>query len=130
MKIKKIVFAVLGLLCVGFGTLGIVVPVLPTFPLYLLAAFLFANSSEKLHYWFVHTGLYKKYLETYVQDRSMLLKTKIFIWASCTVITAIGFFISLKNGYTWVCVLLAIIWLAYSGYLTFGVKTLKEDAVI
>ena len=127
MGIKKIVFVTLGLICVGFGTLGIVVPVLPTFPLYLLATFLFANSSEKMHDWFTHTGLYKKYLESYVDNRSMLLRTKLVIWFSCTIITAIGFVMSLRGDLIWVCVLLAIIWIAYSGYLIFGVKTLKKD---
>ena len=34
-----------GLLAVGFGTLGIVLPILPTVPFYLLAAFCFARSN-------------------------------------------------------------------------------------
>jgi len=41
----------LGLLCVALGLIGIAVPLLPTTPLILLAAFCFARSSERLHHW-------------------------------------------------------------------------------
>ena len=41
----------LGLICVGLGLIGIIVPLLPTVPFMLLAAFCFARSSERLHNW-------------------------------------------------------------------------------
>lgn len=40
-----------GLLAMGLGVIGIVVPLLPTVPFMLLAAFCFARSSERLHAW-------------------------------------------------------------------------------
>ena len=33
----------------ALGTIGIALPILPTVPFYLLTAFCFANSSERLH---------------------------------------------------------------------------------
>ncbi|MGP3696647.1 YbaN family protein [Rhodobacter sp. NSM] len=42
-----------GLASVGFGVLGIFLPLLPTVPFLLLAAFCFARSSERLHGWLV-----------------------------------------------------------------------------
>ena len=50
-RAKRIVLIVVGFLCLALGGLGIVVPVLPTTPLVLFAAFAFANSSETLHQW-------------------------------------------------------------------------------
>jgi uncharacterized membrane protein YbaN (DUF454 family) len=47
----RIVWATLGLACVGLGMLGVVLPLLPTVPFMLLAAFCFARSSERLHNW-------------------------------------------------------------------------------
>ncbi|MRU15551.1 DUF454 domain-containing protein [Roseovarius sp. A21] len=47
----RIFWATLGLICVGLGMLGVILPLLPTVPFMLLAAFFFARSSERLHNW-------------------------------------------------------------------------------
>ncbi|SDX39538.1 hypothetical protein SAMN05444358_105133 [Ruegeria halocynthiae] len=44
-------WAGLGLLCVALAMIGIVLPLLPTVPFLLLAAFFFARSSSRLHNW-------------------------------------------------------------------------------
>ena len=69
MNIKKAFFVVLGCLSLGLGAVGAVLPILPTVPFLMLAAFCFAKSSEKLHNWFVSTKLYKKNLESFVQGK-------------------------------------------------------------
>ena len=65
----KIVWIVFGFLCLGLGTIGIVLPILPTVPFYMATLFCFAKSSKKLHEWFVGTNLYKKHLDSFVQKR-------------------------------------------------------------
>ncbi len=47
----RFLWAFLGLACVGLALVGVVLPLLPTVPFLLLAAFFFARSSERLHYW-------------------------------------------------------------------------------
>ena len=37
----KIVWIVLGFLCLGLGTIGIVLPILPTVPFYIIARYIF-----------------------------------------------------------------------------------------
>ena len=49
MGLKKIFWIVIGCIGVGIGAIGAVLPLLPSFPFLLLAAFSFARSSEKLH---------------------------------------------------------------------------------
>ena len=61
----KIFWMILGFLCLGFGTVGIVLPILPTVPFYMATLFCFAKSSERLHSWFLGTNLYKKHLDLY-----------------------------------------------------------------
>ncbi|WP_027256984.1 YbaN family protein [Leisingera aquimarina] len=54
----RFVYAGLGLFCVGLAVIGIVLPLLPTVPFLLLAAFFFANSSERLHTWIVDHNIF------------------------------------------------------------------------
>ena len=49
----RFLYAALGLLSLGLGVIGIVLPLLPTVPFLLLAAFFFAHSSERLHSWLI-----------------------------------------------------------------------------
>ncbi|GAA6209716.1 YbaN family protein [Cognatishimia sp. WU-CL00825] len=45
------IWLLLGLIALAFGLIGVVLPLLPTVPFLLLAAFFFARSSERLHNW-------------------------------------------------------------------------------
>ncbi len=47
----RFLYAGLGLFCVGLAIIGVVLPLLPTVPFLLLAAFFFARSSSRLHGW-------------------------------------------------------------------------------
>ena len=49
----RAVWLIAGLLSFGLGVVGIFLPLLPTVPLILLAAFCFARSSERLHAWLI-----------------------------------------------------------------------------
>lgn len=54
----KYLWTFLGLMCVGLALIGVVLPLLPTVPFLLLAAFFFAKSSERLHTWLVTHRLF------------------------------------------------------------------------
>ena len=51
MALKRGFFLVFGLCSLGLGLLGIVLPILPTVPFILLAAYCFARSSDRLYQW-------------------------------------------------------------------------------
>ena len=96
MKIKKYFFAAAGCISLALGCIGIVLPILPTVPFFLLTLFCFSQSSTRLHDWFTGTDLYKKNLESYVRKEGMQMKTKVSIVATVTLLMAIGF-ICMKN---------------------------------
>ena len=126
MQIKRIIFAALGLICFSLGTIGVFLPVLPTTPFYLLTLFFFANSSERLHTWFLGTRLYKKHLESFVNQRGMMLSTKLSIIITVTLLMGFGFFMMARKGIWIPCILLAAVWLAHILYFTLRVKTISQ----
>ena len=128
MRVKKILFVALGCICLALGTVGVFLPILPTTPFYLATVFFFANSSERLHTWFVGTTLYKKHLESFVKKRGMLLSTKLSIICTVTLLMAFGFFMMARKGVWIPCVILAVVWLVHIWYFVFRVKTIPEDA--
>ena len=76
-KIINYLWIALGFLCFGLGTLGLVLPILPTVPFYMATVYCFARSSKRLHNWFTGSKLYKKHLESFVNQRAMTMKTKL-----------------------------------------------------
>ena len=86
-------FILLGFLSLGLGIVGIVLPILPTTPLFLLAAFCFVKGSDKFDRWFKGTNLYKKYLEDFVRDKSMTRKQKWTILLTADAMIAFPFFL-------------------------------------
>lgn len=92
----KLIYIIIGCAALALGAVGTILPILPTTPLLLLAAFCFARSSEKLNNWFKGTKLYKDNLETFVKGQGMTKKAKVRIMSTVTIIMAIAF-IAMKN---------------------------------
>lgn len=125
MNLKKVFLVILGCLGLGLGALGAVLPLLPAFPFLMLSAFCFAKSSEKLHNWFISTGLYKKNLQSFVQGKGMTVKTKVRIMLTVTILMSIGFI--MMHAVPVGRIVLGIVWLFHVLYFIFGIKTLKLE---
>jgi uncharacterized membrane protein YbaN (DUF454 family) len=119
----KIFYIILGCISLGVGTVGVILPILPTFPFLLLATFCFAKSSKKLYTWFIGTKLYENNLESYLKGNGMTRKTKIKIMITITLLMTVGF-IMMRN-INIGRVILCIVWIFHIIYFTFGVKTTK-----
>lgn len=120
MTIKKVLYIILGCIGVGLGALGAVLPLLPSFPFLLLAAFCFARSSERLNNWFINTRLYKENLESYVQGKGMTRKTKVKIMV--TILMSIGFI--MMHAVPVGRIVLGCVWVFHIAYFCLGVKTI------
>lgn len=54
----RVFWLITGILALVLGGLGVVLPLLPTTPFILVAAFAFANSSDRLHEWLVDHDIF------------------------------------------------------------------------
>lgn len=121
---KKIFWLVVACIFFAMGTLGTVLPVLPTVPCYLVTAFGFAQSSDKLHAWFEKSELYKKHLAPYLEAGGLPVKGKASIIALVTVQVGIPAFIFRDNAT--VLIIIGAIYAAFLFCMLFVVKTVPN----
>jgi uncharacterized protein len=85
-KLVKGLWLVAGLICLSFGVLGIVLPVLPTTPFLLATAACFCKSSDRMYFWLLNNRLFGSYIRNYKEGKGLGLKTKIttlsFLWVT------------------------------------------------
>lgn len=78
--------AALGCLCVALGVIGIFLPLLPTTPFLLLAAWLFARSSKRFHHWLVSHPKLGPFILMWQSgngiERKVKIRILICLWAS------------------------------------------------
>ena len=127
---KKILYVMLGSTSLILGALGSLIPVLPTAPFLLLAAFCFARSSPKLDRWFRNTKLYKDNLEDFVAGRGMTMKAKVRIMVTVTLLMSIGFIMMGLKGIVTGCIVLGCVWVFHIIYFIFGIKTIPATEAI
>lgn len=121
----RAVYILLGFVCLIIGSVAIAVPLLPTFPFYMATLVCFAKSSRRLHDWFLSTNLYKKNLESFVENRAMTMKTKCKILGMVTAVMAIGFLCMKSAPVGRIC--LTVVWLFHVVYFLLVMKTLKPS---
>lgn len=116
---KKILYIFIVCISLGLGIIGVILPIFPTVPFVLLAAFCFARSSERLDGWFKNTKLYK---ENNIKN-GMTKQAKIRIMCSVSLLMSIGFIMMGLKGIVIGNIVLLIVWIFHMAYFTFGVRT-------
>lgn len=94
---KKYIFVTLGMIAVGLGTLGIVVPGLPTTPFLLLASWLFYRSSPRLQQWLLNSKL-GKYIRSYHRRGGMTFQQKAGAVGIMTAMVLLSTFVFIPAG--------------------------------
>jgi hypothetical protein len=79
-----------GVLSLGCGVAGAALPLLPTTPFLLLAAFCFARSSPRLHDWLLRHRQFGPLIEAWRRERAIPHRAKITAYASMACVLALS----------------------------------------
>ena len=112
-RTRRAVMLVIGFVSLGLGALGVLLPLLPTTPFILLAAFAFADSSEKMHQWLLDHNVFGPLIDDWRRYGSISRSAKIMTVISVIAILAISWWLDVA---AWIIGIQA---LALSGTLVF-----------
>ena len=76
-KLVRALFFGAGTVSLALGTIGIVLPILPTTPLLLLALACYCRSSKRMTKWVLNNKYFGSYIRRYKEGKGIPIKTKI-----------------------------------------------------
>ena len=77
-SLKKFIFIFFGVVSFSLGTVGIIIPGLPTTPFMILSSIFFLNSSDKLYTWLTTHEKFGKYVLDFKKGKGITFKTKLY----------------------------------------------------
>lgn len=93
-SVQRRLLATAGTVSVGVGIAGIFLPILPTTPFLLLAAYCYMRSSSRLYRWLLNNRVFGSYVRNYVEGSGMPLHLKVItialLWTTIGLTTAFG----------------------------------------
>lgn len=121
--VVRYIFLTVGAISFVLGTAGIVIPLFPTVPFYMLTLFCLARGSERFHNMFLESSLYQKTVGAYERDKALTLRTKLSILLSVSTIMAVGAYFSQDMPIA--LIVMAFVWIGHVIALVFIIKTKK-----
>ena len=87
-KVKRSLYIFVGTLLLVIGSIGVVIPVLPTTPFLLLAAACYIRGSERMHRWMLNNRIFGEFIRNYMEGKGIKPRQKIFtlmfLWLTIT----------------------------------------------
>ena len=123
-RIARLLLIGIGTLCVALGVVGIFVPILPTTPFLLLAAFCYARSSQRFLNWMLSNRWFGAYIKNYREGRGIPRREKVLtiiaLWLT------IGFSTLYAVSAWWARLLLIVVAIGVTVHLL-RIKTFNPD---
>ncbi|MDR2830341.1 MAG: YbaN family protein [Methanobrevibacter sp.] len=123
MKIRRLVYIIFGIIFLSLGAIGVFLPLMPTTPFVILAAFCFGKSLKRAENWILKSKYFGSYIENYRNKVGVPIRAKvrsiIFLWIVLIV----------SMVYTWsffTFIILLLVGVAVSLHIYF-LKTKNED---
>ena len=122
-QLKQQVFVIAGTISLLLGIIGIIVPVLPTTPFLLLAAFCFIRGSNRLYTALLNNRFIGTYIRNYMEGRGMSRRMK--IWTLSMLWVAISFTVFFASDSLVVKIILAVVLIGVTVHILM-IKTIKN----
>lgn len=122
-KCKKIIYIFLGSLCLFLGTLGIVLPLLPTTPFWLLTAYFYMNASGRLYQKVMSIPLFGYTIRNFQRYKAIPIRVKII---SISLLWGVNILSMLVIDRFWIIFLLMAISIAVSIHIL-SYKSLRNE---
>jgi len=89
-RAARFTWLIVGFVALALGALGIVLPLVPTTPFVLVAAFAFAQSSEKLHQWLLDHNVFGPLIDNWRRHGAISRRAKVISVVSMVAVLAIS----------------------------------------
>jgi len=113
-KMTRFWWKAAGILAVALGVVGIVLPILPTTPFLLLAAYCFDRGSPALHNWLINHAALGPIIKAWRDYGAVPLSAKIAAVVFMSAALAGGFYVGLQ---TWILILQGVIFSTVAVFL-------------
>jgi uncharacterized membrane protein YbaN (DUF454 family) len=104
-RAARIGWLLIGLVALGLGAIGIALPLLPTTPFVLLAAFAFAQSSAKLHQWLLDHNVFGPLIDNWHRYGAISRRAKVVSVVSMIAVLVISLAMAAPAVVIWLQVL-------------------------
>ena len=96
-KIKRIFFISLGTIFLGIGSIGIILPILPTTPFLLLAAACYIRGSPRIYQWLISNRFLGEFISNYIKGKGIKQRQKLIAIFSMWLMISITIHFFLDN---------------------------------
>ena len=110
----RFLWVMCGSMALALGGIGMFLPLLPTVPFLLLAAFCFARSSERLHLWLVHHPRFGGPILDWQERGAIGRRAKVLASASIALTFCLSIWLGLSP---WILAVQAMVLLAVAGFI-------------
>jgi uncharacterized membrane protein YbaN (DUF454 family) len=122
--VRRALFVLAGLLCVGLAWLGAALPGLPTTPWVLLASYCFGRSSPRLQRWLQRSPVFGRIIRDWEQHRGIRRPVKVF--AVCLIVVVVSISVSSGRLPVWLQWLIAAFAACGVSTILFVVPTIRD----
>lgn len=118
----RIILIILGSLFFLLGSIGIIIPGLPTTPFYILAAFCWVKSSKKLYNKVISNKYFGKKVESFMIHRALSIQAKVSSLLMMWIVISFSCLVCIENS---IINFVVIVCGAIGSIVILSLKTLK-----